>query len=198
MLRAYAVDHLPRRDWPAWTKRPSAGGPRFLEADPVHTRPIRQFQEAQGVDGTRTGNQIPSSPESGIRRRAGLPVAVLRARRPECGITRSRTRPAGTACRCVVMGVPAARSTRPCRRPAGHGTLELGEGGSGAWNGCTGRRRWIFDEAAGVTVERRWGAEECVAEVGEAFKTRADVLDLRQRRRRRVAGGRSAATSLVC
>jgi len=96
------------------------------------------------------------------------------------------------------MGVPAARSTRPCRRPAGHGTLELGEGGSGAWNGCTGRRRWIFDEAAGVTVERRWGAEECVAEVGEAFKTRADVLDLRQRRRRRVAGGRSAATSLVC
>ena len=83
MLRAYAVDHLPRRDWPAWTERPSAGEPRFLEADPVHTRPIRQFQEAQGVDSTRTGNQIPSSPESGIRRRAGLPIAVLRARRPE-------------------------------------------------------------------------------------------------------------------
>jgi len=87
-----------------------------------------------------------------------------------------------------VVGIPA-RSTGPCRRSAWQGTLELDDGGSGAWNRCTGGRRYIF-EAGG-----EWGAEECVAEM-EAFKTRADALDLRHRRR--LAAGRSAAASLVC
>ena len=83
---------------------------------------------------TRTGNQIPSSPESGS--------ADCRSACPATGIACSRTHPAGTACRCVVMGVPAC-SLGPYRRLALCGTLELGDGG------CTGGWCYIFDESAG-------------------------------------------------
>ena len=71
----------------------------------------------------RTGNQIPSSPESGMRRRRrrpGAPIAVLRARRLEPHVP-ALTRPHGVSVRrdgspCLLTGaIPPPSVVRDAR-----------------------------------------------------------------------------------
>jgi len=92
----------PQEAYPtAWT---GLGGGLYFIYRPPPGRGIKS--RPPGSPASVAARSSPEAPGS-----AGCRTAC-----PETGITRSRTLPTGTACRCVVMGVPAS-STGPCHRP---------------------------------------------------------------------------------
>ena len=150
-------------------RRPSAQGPWRPDAaasthvDPDRRRLIQRPGKAKGW----TAFHLPSTPGRGLNHRPPRSPASVVARSsaeapgsagcrsacPATGTTRSRTRPAGTACRRVVNDGsprPLNGAIRPYRPPgvARHRLLRV----RGAGRSSPATARELFDEVAGVTV----------------------------------------------